>query len=225
MMVVQLTPDLLDAELAPGRVIPRGSVIRALKPAGQSTYCEFTTAHAVTLWPMEITGAEFFRYAPDLPLAQHPRARDIQGGVKIQLQSTAGLAFKNLDIGELVFHLGGAEDTAWQLHECFLGDPVSVILRSLDNQGNAKGPLIELPPSSIEAVGFGEDEALLPKANAGFSGHRILHEYFAFSQRFQFVRIKHESLSHAIKQIDGDRLEVIVVFSRGDAAVSCCALA
>jgi type VI secretion system protein ImpG len=219
MMVVQLVPDLLDAELASGRVIPKGSGIRALKPAGQSTYCEFTTAHSVTLSPMEITGAEFFRYAPDLPLAQHPRARDIQGGVKIQLQSTAGLAFKNLEIEELVFHLSGPEDIAWQLHECFLGDPISVILRSLDSNGNPKGKTFELPASSIEPIGFGEDEALLPKSNAGFSGHRLLHEYFAFSQRFQFVRIKHESLLQTIKQIDGDRLEVIVVFSRGDAAL------
>jgi type VI secretion system protein ImpG len=219
MMVIQIAPDLLDAELATGRVIPRGSAIRALQPTGQSTYCEFMTAHRVTLSPIEITKAEFFRYAPDLPLAQHTRARDIQGGVKIQLSSTADLLFSAIAIDELVFHLGGSEDVAWQLYECFLGDPITVFLRSLDANGVAVGQAIELPPSAIQPVGFADDEALLPQANAGFSGHRLLHEYFAFAQRFQFIRIKCDALSNAIKSIASNRLELVVIFSRGDAAL------
>jgi type VI secretion system protein ImpG len=219
MMVIQITPDLLDAELAKGTVIPRGSAIRALQPAGQSTYCEFMTAHKVTLLPLEITNAEFFRYAPDLPLAQHPRARDIQGGVKIQLKSTADLVFSNLDVNELVFHLSGSEDVAWQLHECFLGDPITVLLRGLDANGLPLGETFELPASAVKAVGFEEDEALLPQANAGFSGHRLLHEYFSFAQRFQFIRLQSDGLTQAIKSIPSDKLELVVVFSRGDAAL------
>ena len=44
-----------------------------------------------------------------------------------------------------------------------------------------------LPASAIGAVGFEEDEALLPATATGFSGFRLLQEYFAFPQRFQFV--------------------------------------
>jgi type VI secretion system protein ImpG len=219
MMIIQITPDMLDAALAEGLKIPKGSALRALQPAGQSTYCEFVTAHQVTLSPIEVIKAEFFRYAPDLPLAQHPRARDIQGGVKIQLRCTAGLSFPNVEINELVFHLSGSEDVAWQLYECFLGDPIALMLRGVDANGQPVGPTIELPASTIEPLGFSEDEALLPQTNAGFSGHRLLHEYFAFAQRFQFIRIKGEALAKVIRSIASSKIEVIAIFSRGDAAL------
>jgi type VI secretion system protein ImpG len=219
MIVVQITPDLKDAKLASGMVIPKASAIRAIKPIGQSTYCEFTTAHQVTMLPMEVNKAEYFRFAPDLPLAQHPRAKDVQGGVRIQLGCTAGLQFSQTTIKELTFHLGGSDDVAWQLHECLLGDPVTVMLRGLDVKGTQVGTLIELAPSVLEPVGFGDNENLLPQSNAGFSGHRLLHEYFAFAQRFQFVRLKGDNVTHAFKQLKTNSAELIIVFSRGDPAL------
>jgi type VI secretion system protein ImpG len=219
MMVVQITPDLMDAKLAAGMVIPKASAIRALNPIGQNTYCEFTTAHQVTMLPIEVNKAEYFRFAPDLPLAQHPRYRDIQGGVRIQMGSTAGLQLSALNVNELIFHLGGSEDVAWQLHECFLGDPIAVMLRALDAKGAPTETLIELSPDMIEPVGFGEDENLLPQSNAGFTGHRLLHEYFAFAQRFQFVRLKSDALTKAFKQLKTSKIELVVIFSRGDAAL------
>jgi type VI secretion system protein ImpG len=217
MMVVQLTPDLLDPNLAQGVTIARGSAIRALQAAGQSTYCEFSTAQTLNIFPIEITKADYFRYAPDLPLAQHPRSRDIQGGVRIKLSLAGEIKFSQITLNELMLHLGGQDDVAWQLHECFLGDAVSVMLRPLDASGNLAGSMVELPSSVIKPVGFDDDEALLPNSTAGFSGYRIAHEYFAFSQRFQFVKLT--GLQNAVRSLDCAQLELIVLFSRGDAAL------
>jgi type VI secretion system protein ImpG len=217
MMVVQLSPDLLDPNLAKGVTVKRGSVVKALQAVGQSTYCEFSTAHALTLYPVEVRKAEYFRYAPDLPLAQHPRSRDIQGGVRIVLGTVGETLFSQLNINELLLHFGGLEDVAWKLYECFHGNAVSVMLRPLDRAGLPSGPIVELPPSVIEPVGFKDDEALLPISQTGFSGYRLLHEYFAFSQRFQFVKLA--NLANACKRFNTQQVELIVVFSRGDPAL------
>jgi type VI protein secretion system component VasA len=60
-------------------------------------------------------------------------------------------------------------------------------------------------PELVERGGFDEEEALLPYGNRGFSGHRLLHEFFAFPQRFLFARL--QGLRRAVERCkDPDRL-------------------
>src|SRR6187397_1062245 len=68
MLVAQLNPDLTEPALASGVTVPRDAVMRASSADDDATPCEFTTAHAVTLWPIEIASASYFSFAPDLPL-------------------------------------------------------------------------------------------------------------------------------------------------------------
>ncbi len=215
MTVFEFEPDLLDAQLAAGLRIPRGSAIRALQVAGQNTYCEFTTTSSLTLFPLEIQKAQYFRYAPDLPLTQHPRYREIQGGVRIQLASTADVDFSHVQCDELTMHLSGAEDVAWSLHECLLNAPIGVMVRPLTSNGSSTEGIDSLPGSSIEEVGFSDDEAMLPAALAGFSGHRLMHQYFAFPQAFQFFRFS--QLQKLFARYQTNQIEIIVLFSRGNA--------
>jgi type VI secretion system protein ImpG len=217
MMVIQLSPDLLDPNLAAGVTVPRGAGVRALQPVGQSTYCEFCTSHALTIFPIEIKKAEYFRYAPDLPLAQHRRSRDIQGGARITLATSGEVLFSHLALDELLIHFSGQDDVAWKLYECFHGDAVSVMLRPLDGSGQLSGQVVELPGGVIETVGFENDEALLPVSQVGFSGYRLLHEYFAFSPRFQFAKMT--KLASAMKGFQCSQIEIVILFSRGDAAL------
>ena len=51
MVVACCQPELGEANLAMGPTMPRGSALRARQSAGQGTYCEFRTAHALRLWP------------------------------------------------------------------------------------------------------------------------------------------------------------------------------
>jgi type VI secretion system protein ImpG len=66
-------------------------------------------------------------------------------------------------------------------------------------------------------VGFEDDEALLPVTATGFSGHRLVQEYFAFPQRFQFARIT--GLQRVLASMAVTEVEIVVLFSRGDAAL------
>ncbi len=217
MAVVACTPEFDDAGLAAGPTLPRGSGLRARQAVGQNTHCEFRTGSALRLWPLEITQVRYFTYAPDLPLTRHPRARDIRGGLRIRLRTTAGLTFDQLTLNELVLHFGGASDVAWQLHECCLGQPIGVMVQPVGAGGDAVGAARTLPASAIEPMGFADTEALLPATTTGFSGFRLVQEYFAFPERFQFARIT--GLADVLRGMACGEIEIVLLFSRGDAAL------
>lgn len=217
MAVVSFAPDLDDANLATGPRLPRGAGLRARQAVGQNTHCEFRTSSALRIWPMEVQRAQYFTYAPDLPLATHPQSRAIRGGLRIALRATAGLKFNQIALDDLVLHLGGAEDVAWQLQECALGQPIGVMVRPLSAAGALQGAAQSLPASAIQPVGFDDDEALLPVTATGFSGFRLLQEYFAFPQRFQFLRIA--GLQALLATMPVAEIELVLLFSRGDAAL------
>jgi type VI secretion system protein ImpG len=221
MIVVSLAIDPDDANLAGGPTLARGSGLRARHAVGQNTHCEFRTSCALRRWPVEVQRAQYFTYAPDLPLAQHPQSREIRGGLRIALRATAGLKFNQIALDELLIHFGGAEDVAWQLHECMLGKPLGVLVQPLSAggvaAGAAAGAVRQLPASAVQPVGFEDDEALLPVTATGFSGHRLVQEYFAFPQRFQFARIV--DLQRVLSSMAVSEVELVVLFSRGDAAL------
>ena len=217
MAVVSFSPDLDDANLATGPKLPRGAGLRARQAVGQNTHCEFRTSSALRIWPIEIQRAQYFTYAPDLPLATHPQSRAIRGGLRITLRATAGLNFSQIALDELVLHLGGAEDVAWQLQECALGQPIGVMVRPLSPTGALQDAAQSLPATAIQPVGFEDDEALLPVTATGFSGFRLLQEYFAFPQRFQFLRIA--GLQPVLAAMPVVEVELVLLFSRGDAAL------
>jgi type VI secretion system protein ImpG len=69
-----------------------------------------------------------------------------------------------------------------------------------------------VPASAIEPVGFSPEEALLPLSARGFSGFRLLTEYFAFPEKFlffDFTRMDAKTLLSA-----GNRMEVFVYLDR-----------
>ncbi|MDR1969041.1 MAG: type VI secretion system baseplate subunit TssF [Burkholderiaceae bacterium] len=213
MAVLAFEPDLQDGKLAAGVTLPRGSTLRARQAAGQNTHCEMRSAAALRLWPIQLTRAQYFSYAPDLPLASHPRVKDIRGGLRITLRTAAGLNFAQIALDELVLHFGGAPDVAWQLHECALGNPVGALVLPAGRSEQVR----RLPASALQAMGFEDDEALLPQTATGFSGFRLMQEYFAFPERFQFVRLT--GLAPLLAQMPVAEIEIVLLFSRGDAAL------
>ena len=220
MIVARLEIDPSDTNLGRGATLPRGSGLRSQHAFGQGTHCDFRTAQAVKVWPIEVVSARYFSYAPDLPLTKHPQSQVIRGGLRMRLRAGGDLLFSKLPIEELTFHLGGDENVAWRLHECALADPVGVMVRAVEDGGaSTSEPLAmaNLPASAIQAVGFDDNEALLPQTATGFSGYRLVQEYFAFPQRFQFVRVA--ELASALASMHSREIELIWLFSRGDAAL------
>ncbi|MBV8415074.1 MAG: type VI secretion system baseplate subunit TssF, partial [Verrucomicrobia bacterium] len=80
-----------------------------------------------------------------------------------------------------------------------------VVLQSPKGQGRFREIL---PAATVQPVGFGEGEALLPRGPRSFEGYRLLKEYFACPQRFLFFELT--GLESAVRQCDGDQLDIII---------------
>ena len=212
MLVAQLQPDFTEPSLARGFVVPRGSSMQSLLGKGDLTACEFRTAQEVTVWPIEITSASYFSYAPDLPLNTLPIGPRIKGGVRLKLKSTAGLKFNQLTTDRLCFYLSGRDDVANKLYELCFAAGLGVLV--LPAQVPASWHQL-LPAAEIRPVGFSDDQALLPVTLRSFQGYRVLQEYFCFPERFRFFEIG--GLAGAFKRCEAQEIELVLLFGRGDA--------
>ena len=120
MAVVQLRPNLAEGALAQGYRVPRGTALRSLLGRGEQTACEYRTAHDVTLWPLELTHAEYTGYVGDLGDVQLParRARRASG---FKLRTTAGLNFADLALDDLTLFVRGGDELPMRLYEQLIG--------------------------------------------------------------------------------------------------------
>lgn len=214
MLVAQFQPDLADANLAAGVTIARGSSMRSQLGKGDMTACEFRTAHDVTLWPIEISHAEYFTSAPDLPMATLPVGARVKGGLRLRLKTAPGVKFNQLALDRLRLFLSGEDEVAYRLHELVgsacLGAAVAPMTRP--------GPWRQyLAAQQVRCVGYGDDEALLPVGLRNFQGYRLIQEYFALPQRFRFFEVS--GLRQAVAKHDASELELVVLFQRGDPAL------
>ena len=214
MLVAAFKTDLNDPNLAAGVTVPRGAALHSLLGKGDETACEFRTAHALELLPIEVVSAGYFSFAPDLPLNGLPVAQRIKGGLRLRLRVGGGLRFEQLDLRHLPVYLSGNEDVAYKLHELALGHCLGMLV--LPPQRPA--PWFEfVAPDQVRSLGFDDGEALLPVTLQGFQGYRLLHEYSAFPQRFLFIDL--HGLQGPVRRCSGDELEIVLLFGRGDAVL------
>lgn len=213
MMIARLSVDPTDPNLSRGHTVPRGSTLGSELARGQETHCEFRTAQAVTLWPIELVEARWFSYAPDLPLARLPQAQGMKGGLRIRLRTGGALPFCQLGLDRLVLYIAAGDDVAFRLHELLLGSAIG----SWVHGDAARASEGWRGADSVRGVGFAADEALLPESQRSFSGHRLLQEAAALPQRLLFVEIG--DLGARLANVRGDELELVVFCGRGDPAL------
>ena len=220
MLIARLQPELGDAGLASGARVPRGSVLvsRAGKTGG--TTCEFRTAHDVELWPLELTQAEYFTHAAELPLTALPEWRRYRAGLRLRLKATAGLDFSAIALQHLRLHLTGVDDIAYRLHELLCGNTLGVLVQPA-NRSERNGRYEALDGECVEPVGYADSEALLPQSLRGFEGYRLLQEYFAFPPRFLFFDLL--DIGPALRKLGQDgklnEVEIVILFSKADPAL------
>ncbi len=213
MMIARLGVDLDDPNLVRGFSVARGSALHSDLPRGQDTRCEFRTAHAVTLWPVVLTGVQYFSFAPDLPPARLPQAQGMKGGLRIKLRCGGDLRFAQLGMDRLAFYISASDDVAFRLHELVLGAPMGTWVSAPPARAAAQWR----GPETVQPVGFASDQALLPETQRHFSGHRLLQELAALPQRLLFFEVT--DLASRLATVEGDEAELLVFFTRGDAAL------
>src|SRR5262249_38755122 len=214
MAIVQFTPAMTEGSLQTGFTVPRGTVLRGQIPRGEVTACQFRTAHDLTLWPIEIAEARYVPFAPDLPLNTLGLTEPVQAVLRLRLRAATPNGFKQITMDRLNVFLAGGDEVALKLYELILGSGLGVLV------GPPARPLpwFEwLGRDSIQPVGFARNQGLIPYTTRSFSGYRLLHEYFAFPERFRFLEIA--GLKNALGRHAGDEIELAIPLARSDATL------
>lgn len=207
MLVAQLKPSLTEGTLADGFKIPRGAVLRSIPGRGEQTACEYRTAHDVTLWPVEITHAEYTSFLGDLGNLRIPVKA--KAAVRLRLRPSAGLTMSQLAMESLPVFLRGSDEIAMRLYELLVGHAVALVVRPA---GQAGGELVLDHP--VEPLGFEDEQALLPFGPRSFQGYRLLTEYFALPSRFLFANLT--GLAPAVRACSSSDLEIVIVLDAQD---------
>jgi type VI secretion system protein ImpG len=182
--IAEFVPDLRDGALQAGVSIPRGSLLRALPGKTERTACEFTTAHALTLWPLEVAEAKYLSGSGSLTGSGITVSPQVRAAIRLRLRAPQGVELSVLPIERLCVHLHATADVAARLYEQVTANTVGYYLRS-PRAGRAQFHSADY----VRALGFEDNEALLRTPRRGFEGYRLLQEYFAFPQRFLFFEI------------------------------------
>ncbi len=211
MLIARIDADTLDPNLTKGHVIPRGSVLRSTVARGQDTQCEFRTAHAVELWPVEIASVRVFTQGGDVPISRLPASKGFRCGLRIRLRASGGARFDRLGMKALAFYISASDDTAARLAELVLGRCMGTWV---SGAGAATPPqaMWSDPESSIRHVGTDPNEALLPESLRTFSGHRLIQEFAALPQRLQFFEFG--DLARRLAKVASSECDLVLFFDR-----------
>jgi type VI secretion system protein ImpG len=206
MAIVQIQPDMTHPALADGVLVPRGTPLHGRFDGERSTRCEFRTAHALELAPVELVQARLFTHTGALAGVDAVLPRGVKAGLRLRLRALGGAMIQDLELDHLSIHLRGGDGVAEKLYALLTGSTLGVA-----------APDSVMPPSALRPLGFSDDEALLPVSGQSFPGYRLLQEYFAFAQRFMFVGI--DGLRAHFARCAGEEIELIVLLGKTDNAL------
>ncbi len=207
MAVVEFVPDPGQGIPPEGFKIPRGSALRSPVVTGAQSPCEYRTASDVTLWPLELAEASYLAHAGDLSRHGLPALPDVKSALRLVFRSTGGVPLSAIGLETLRLQLRGADEICGRLYELLVGGARALAC------GGARGRVVG-EGSVLSRCGFRDDEALLPFGDRSFRGYRLLHEYFAFPERFRAFEL--HAVGELLRRAEGESVELFVLLTRSD---------
>jgi type VI secretion system protein ImpG len=225
-ILARFQPVFGDGALRDGKTIKRGSYIDATyQQRGRRVACRYRLASDVTLWPFEISSAEYFSTPAALQGLGIPIDRRALAGLRIGLTHRAAPVpqaepsdaeakikpecwFAGTQIDSLPVYLTGAEPDAHLIYEHVMARRIGVYLRYLDAYGDPVA--LPLPEDCIRQLGMREDEALMPQDSRIFRGFDLLREYFMFPRKFLGFAL--DGLKAVTPALKTRQVELILVF-------------
>ncbi|MYM85177.1 type VI secretion system baseplate subunit TssF [Duganella sp. FT50W] len=164
-------------EVSSVSMLPRGAMLKSL---GQgAVMCRFRTVYDTVIAPVTIGAAGFEPYPQTPPTLALPA--DAGAAIRIHIASTAaarGLAA--LELPTLRLYLDGEASLRAALRDAiFLHTACACV------EADGHWRLLERLP--LQAAGLTAAEALLPAAPSEHGAYRLLSEYFAFPEKFDFI--------------------------------------
>jgi type VI secretion system protein ImpG len=215
MAVVEFIADATEGSLSEGFLVPRGTHLRSVLRKGETTPCTYVTGHDLTLWPLKVERAEYIGSASLLPEVDIPGQPALRAGVRLRLSMQGSGKISDLALNALDLHLTGQDALPMRLYEFLVARTVGVAARPATSSKKSDWLIAE--QKGLEPLGFSPTEALLPLEARAFDGYRLLHEYFAFPQRFMFLRVN--GLKRIIRRTTDTALDLVFLFNRADPAL------
>ena len=198
--IVQFEPDPSKGNLNDGYPLPRDTPLFVTTSKGESIH--FRTSAAVRLWPVEINEALLLGSDEAQALTGVAQARS---ALRLSLRCLGESQWSTLAIKQLRVHLAASPVINACLYDLLGAHAVKVLAGPV---GSVPVMLEGLP----QIVGFASDEVLLPDEDGVHPGMRLLAEYFAFPDKFNFFDIPLAGAS-----IDSQTLYLYIVFDRAPA--------
>ncbi|KEQ12256.1 type VI secretion system baseplate subunit TssF [Endozoicomonas numazuensis] len=179
MTIVQFEPEpLLDAPAS----VPSGSWLDTDQHSGNS--CRFTTCYDARVPAISVKSANLMPRPFIAPGSN--KVTDANAVIKLEFQALAEEAAIEEVIDDTQrFFLRGQPQHVYPLYDLLLTRTVKLVMARSDDDPNP----VYLDSHEIKAVGFEEDEGLIPYPDNAFLGYRLLTEFFVFPEKFLFLDI------------------------------------
>jgi type VI secretion system protein ImpG len=225
-MLVKACPAYADPALRDGKTVLRGAYFDATyQEREHNVACRFRTCGDITLWPFDVTLAEYFSTAGPLQALGVPVGREVLAGLRLSLTHRVAakiedevpdaearkkpeMWFSGCRTSEIPIYFAGAEDDAVALYEQIVGHCVGVYFRYLDEFGDPV--VIPAPEGCVQQIGFEESDALFPIDNRVFRGSELLREYFIFPRKF--LGFKLIKLRQVMNQLRSKSIDIVFAF-------------
>ena len=209
MSIVEFAADAAQGKLTSSLKIDRNSLLFS-KHQVSGVRCKFRTCYDTLVAPIQVSQTKW--RSPEMlkPALKAPTAVAACG---VELTCFPDVTFKALGLKSLRFYLNGEGTLINSLYELLLNNCFRVIVRNPDDH---KQRIVELPPGAIRAMGFNNEEAVLPFPRRSFTGYRILQEFFAFPEKFFFIELS--GLGVLGSEIFTNKAEVVFLISQFERA-------
>lgn len=179
--IAKFAQDDTAGKLTKKYTLPKGTPL--FTHTTDDEICYFQTGFDLDLYPLMTTKVEI---VSSRPLAEFPYSWQTSRVLKITLRSLAG-SLGRMELESLRFHIVGDSVIQKNIYESlFVHDAeIGIVYGSEENPEK-----VDMPRKNrIKAIGFSDEEALLPFPSHGHPGYHLLQEYFAYPQKFMFFEI------------------------------------
>lgn len=156
-------------------VMPRGTEIESVPVQG--VRCRFRTAYDLAIGPVRIAAASFSS------IIAAPADVQLPAAANAVLRMTFEMPHLKSSARPLRIFMDGEPSFCATLRDMLFMRTVAAYVEAEDGSWTA------LPSVPVEAVGFAEREALIPFGSRSQPAYRLLTEYFAFPEKFNFFQL------------------------------------
>lgn len=171
--IVEITPLL--SSLRERHELPIGSEFGSTTVDG--VQCRYTSTSKCELVPWAIQ---------DVRLESLPAGKQL---LRIEFETAAGVNAAETAPEALRLHLAGELNDALRLLTWILEETEDVSVLESRPTGQQERA-VSLGRDAIRAIGFDDEDALLPMGTSTFPGFRLLEEYYVLPQKFAFIEIR-----------------------------------